>query len=774
MIDFCGKAGTLLGLKGRLSKGQIPQFLTFTFEQWKSSASKVKSTVDEVFDSKVLIIRSSATTEDSEVSSNAGKYLTVKNVSNSNLEEAINRVFDSYKKPSASDQVIVQTQLGNTISSGVVFTHDQKSGSPYQTYNWHTGEDTSFVTGGLGGMTWRRFGSTSNQFADFPSDLNLVLPLVDELDSLADGVPLDIEFAITKNPEGLEVCWLLQVRPLNINGNWIRNSVLLPHLIEIQDQIKVLAKPQPFVLGDSIILGVMPDWNPAEMIGIKPKPLALSIYRDLITDSTWAYQRHNYGYRNLRGFPLMKDFYGLPYIDVRLSFNSFIPADLDDSLAERLVNHYMSQLLMEPWLHDKVEFEIVHSCLTFDTKNRISQLSPKVFSRQENDQIFESLKKLTNRMLDPIKAPWILDEKRLQTLVSRHSTIMASTKDKVSLIYWLLEDTRRYGTLPFAGLARAGFIASQMIKSLVDIDVIDQESASAFYASLSTVGGQLADAMKSEDIESILKNYGHLRPGTYEITNLRYDEAPELYLKEIHQNSSPTEMSNFEFPEKSKKDVSLLLKRYGLDTTFESFIEFAKSAIELREYAKFCFTKNVSDALLLVAELGESLGISRKDMSYCDIAIIFDLYVSPGGMKEKIRQSIENGKARYEIASAVALPPLITRPSDVWSFYYPKVKPNFVGSERVTALVEKITAGNSLKGKIVLIENADPGHDWLFTHDIAGLITAWGGANSHMAIRCAELRIPAAIGIGQNEFERCSSANRVLMDCSSHLIEILP
>ena len=202
MIDFCGKAGTLLGLKSHLSKGQIPQFLTFTFEHWKSSASKVISTVEEVFDSKVLIIRSSATTEDSEVSSNAGKYLTVKSVSISNLEEAINKVFDSYKKPRASDQVIVQTQLGSTISSGVVFTHDQKSGSPYQTYNWNTGEDTSFVTGGLGGMTWRRFEGINNQSADFPSDLNLVIPLVDELNSLADGVPLDIEFAVTKNLDG--------------------------------------------------------------------------------------------------------------------------------------------------------------------------------------------------------------------------------------------------------------------------------------------------------------------------------------------------------------------------------------------------------------------------------------------------------------------------------------------------------------------------------------------------------------------------------------------
>ena len=34
-----------------------------------------------------------------------------------------------------------------------------------------------------------------------------------------------------------------------------------------------------------------------------------------------------------RSFPLMPHFFGLPYIDVRVSFNSFIPADLEDGLA---------------------------------------------------------------------------------------------------------------------------------------------------------------------------------------------------------------------------------------------------------------------------------------------------------------------------------------------------------------------------------------------------------------------------------------------------------
>ena len=49
----------------------------------------------------------------------------------------------------------------------------------------------------------------------------------------------------------------------------------------------------------------------------------------------------------------MPHFFG-SYIDVRLSFNSFIPSDLDERLAGRLVDFYIDHLLAEPALHDKV------------------------------------------------------------------------------------------------------------------------------------------------------------------------------------------------------------------------------------------------------------------------------------------------------------------------------------------------------------------------------------------------------------------------------------
>ena len=71
------------------------------------------------------------------------------------------------------------------------------------------------------------------------------------------------------------------------------------------------------------------------------------------------------------------------------------------------------------------------------------------------------------------------------------------------------------------------------------------------------------------------------------------------------------------------------------------------------------------------------------------------------------------------------------------------------------------------------IESADPGYDWLFSHNIAGFVTAWGGMNSHMAIRAGELKIPAIIGAGQKIFNEIKNSNFVKIDCKSKRYEIL-
>ena len=81
----------------------------------------------------------------------------------------------------------------------------------------------------------------------------------------------------------------------------------------------------------------MADWNPAEMIGNKPSTLSMSLYSELITDLVWALQRKNYGYNDLSAHPLMLNFGGSPYIDLRVDFNSFLPEKLDKSIKEKSI-----------------------------------------------------------------------------------------------------------------------------------------------------------------------------------------------------------------------------------------------------------------------------------------------------------------------------------------------------------------------------------------------------------------------------------------------------
>ena len=76
----------------------------------------------------------------------------------------------------------------------------------------------------------------------------------------------------------------------------------------------------------------------------------------------------------------------------------------------------------------------------------------------------------------------------------------------------------------------------------------------------------------------------------------------------------------------------------------------------------------------------------------------------------------------------------------------------------------------NLDNCIVFIENADPGFDFIFSYKIKALVTKYGGPNSHMAIRCMELSIPAAIGVGEKKYNFYSSKNKIEINCSRKII----
>ena len=62
-------------------------------------------------------------------------------------------------------------------------------------------------------------------------------------------------------------------------------------LVNIEKKIKKIKLNSPFLEGNTTFLSNMADWNPAEMIGSKAKPLSLSLYSELITNDIWSKQR---------------------------------------------------------------------------------------------------------------------------------------------------------------------------------------------------------------------------------------------------------------------------------------------------------------------------------------------------------------------------------------------------------------------------------------------------------------------------------------------------
>ena len=768
-LAFSTKAHNLERLVGRLTSASILPLCHFSRGSWEKDSENCLANIHKVIKNNGnFIVRSSSNSEDGNNASNAGAFLSIPNIQKINLDRAINDVFASYHSIDASDEVLIQPMLHNVIMSGVAFSHDAQTCGPYRTINWSEGMSTSDVTSGNGNTHLWYHAASSEKVKN--KEISPVLDLVEELLIFFGGSPIDCEFAFSEKFQERKL-WLLQVRPLLLQRTPESVEQQGKKLLNIKSKCLNAMRPHPLLLGESTAYGVMPDWNPAEIIGIRPKQLASSLYRELITDFIWSEQRYKYGYRDVRGFPLLREFYGLPYVDVRVSFNSFIPADVDENLAEKLANHYMKKLKDNPSLHDKVEFKIVYSCYTFDLRERLKPLLEEGFHKSELVELENSLLKITNGIIEREQGLWKKEKLELYKLKFQQKKYI-SKLGRVRVINSLLENTKKHGTLPFAGLARAGFVAVQLLQSLVKKGIFTRKDYDKFMTSCCTISTRIAQDKIRLGKEKFLKKYGHLRPGTYSISSPRYDEEPDLYF-DWATTDKVKKVSRFSLTKCQENGVNQLICNSGLSIDAKSLMSFIKAAIEYREFAKFLFTRNLSDCLKCIEDLGDEYGIPKKDMAFCNINAIKEAFLSGNNVRNSLASSIRKGKKSYEDTLNLVLPPLITDLSDIFSFKWPMSSPNYITQRRVIANTVKHTERENLAGKIVFMPNADPGFDWIFLQPISGLVTTWGGANSHMAIRAGELGIPAVIGAGEILYEKWSKANTINLDCGKQLVEVL-
>jgi phosphoenolpyruvate synthase/pyruvate phosphate dikinase len=752
------KAKTLAYLKGKSKHSKV---LPYTIFSANDNLKEVAKRVSLEYNSKV-IIRSSSSNEDCEDHSNAGLYKSILNVDILNTEEiilALKEVVNSFDRYSLDkDEILVQPMLEKVLYSGVVFSCDMDTLSSYYIVNYDSSGKTNSVTDGKGKelKTYIEFKQTNkkrnNKFLD------LLINSIKELEIIFDNNFIDVEFAY----DGKDI-YIFQVRPVvKKNKKDLSTINLEKALFKLYKKIKKLNIPHPNLLGDYTMFGVMPDWNPAEIIGKKPKELSLSLYKELITDNIWAYQRNNYGYRDLRSHPLLVSFLGVAYIDIRVSFNSFIPKKLNNKTASKLVNYYLDTLKSNPSRHDKIEFDVILSCLDFSTEDKLKSLSLKGFSTEEIKEIKNSLLGLTNNIFDFYKKDLI----NIEILKIKYDDIVNSKLSIIDKIYWLNENCKQYGTLPFSGLARAAFVSISFLNSFVEKNIITKNEQSEFLNSLNTISKKLNIDFQIFSKEEFLKVYGHLRPGTYEITSQRYDESYERYFSNTNIKVENTE---FKFKKKSLELIEKHLEKNKIKLSAKELIDFISKSIESREYSKFVFTKSLSKILSLVEELGNKYLISKENMSYLDYRSILSLYSSLefDDIKILFENIIEKNKKAYLFTEGIKLPDLLKDEEEVYSFFNFQTSANYVTLNRVESnlVKEEDIYKKDLNDKIICIKSADPGYDFLFTKNIAALVTCYGGVNSHMAIRCAELNIPAVIGIGEEEYLDLNKYEYILIDC---------
>ena len=223
-----------------------------------------------------------------------------------------------------------------------------------------------------------------------------------------------------------------------------------------------------------------------------------------------------------------------------------------------------------------------------------------------------------------------------------------------------------------------------------------------------------------------------------------------------------------------------MLKEFGLDVLdAHQLIAYADRAIVGREYAKFVFTKNLSDVLEGIAHWGRSYNLERDDLSYLSLSEILET-ISQSNMistEQYLSDLIGNSRHQTDLAQALRMGYIIRDVRDLYVVPVHRAAPNFITTQKTTGYILYLSASSlshdHLYRKIVCIESADPGFDWIFSKGILGLVTKFGGTNSHMAIRCSELGLPAAIGCGEMLFENIISSNTIELDCAEKSVRFL-
>jgi len=348
-----------------------------------------------------------------------------------------------------------------------------------------------------------------------------------------------------------------------------------------------------------------------------------------------------------------------------------------------------------------------------------------------------------------------------------------------------LKNCRDLGTFSFSRLSRLAFVARDLLGRMVVAGALSHDEYESFWRSINTTATNVVASIRDLSNGRLSKSdfnkvYGHLRPRTYDITSPRYDQSELINLADVREQTGFRKYSA-EFKPDVYRRISRCLAMSGLPDDPNKFLNFVSVSVQEREQSKFEFSAILSACLEEIAHLGKMLGFHRADLSFLtvdDIMEADDLQPERVQLKQFWAKTICFRKAEWQDDARIRVPALITVPDDLVVVKPTKSKPNFITSRevegRIITLKERLpSASRELSGKIVVLEAADPDYDWIFSSQIAALVTKYGGVASHMAIRSAQFGIPAVIGCRDRLYNEFCIHERARINCGKREIEFL-
>ncbi len=775
------KANTLINLSYKIKNFLVPKTYVFTVEDWIHKKNEIKKSIKKNFNNKKIIIRSSTSSEDTQQYSLAGAFDSILNIDSKNSKKiikSINQIIDGYKlkiNNLKNEQILIQEMIQNIKMSGVIFTGDNLGYQNYYTINYDdiTGRTDTVTSGSSEHSNKTLYIYKKKKSLVRSLRFKLILKATKEIERYF-PFPLDIEFCMTKSNQ----LHLLQVRPIVLKKN---DTLFSEKDIsnKLSSEFKIikksfLKKTKDKIFGDKSFFSQMSDWNPAEMIGQLPSRLSYSLYANLITDHSWLKARESMGYKSFKDKKLMQNFAGRPFIDVRKSLNSFLPKNTSKIIGNKLIQKSINKLNIFPSLHDKIEFELMPTCFSFSIKEKLKKLN--INSNADLKFLENNYIKIFSNNLNP-KSLGSIDYNlnKIEILKFKQSKKEYKLDTNLTNINKILIETRNYGIIPFSILARHGFVAKDILISLEKLNVLSKKDIDNFMRSFSTITTEFLNDQtrlnkKILSYNKFIKKYGHLRAGTYDLKSRNYKQLG----KKVLLNQSPKKIIHptlFKLTNIKRNKIRKLLDQKKIDLNVNELFLYIENSIKAREYSKFIFTKSVNIILEKIKNFSKIKKIELHDMEHLTINEIIS---SQKITKKKITKKIYDNKKNQLLNRTIKLPEIVVEKENAYIGASVVSTPNFVTDQNIIANI--IYINNSLKqnldNKIILLENADPGFDFIFGFKIRGLITKYGGANSHMTIRCNELNIPAAIGCGDTIFSRLKKADKVNLNCKNFLIRI--